>query len=247
MWEQGLTKALTQAENLQNAGWTVDFNQGALTKKQFSKVASKLEREGFEVKEIPVAHWDKEQIKLIAYKPKPGVPENPPMPTPEKKTETVKPNLSAVLFDRFNKIWKGSDVEDGFAMNPEKTACIVNHGASGSSNYSSLVKTIGTVVKEAPNQGTVKKIDYATKFHKRLLKAERRGFKNVQIGDQSFSIENLKKVMRILSGQRNFKVYVKNIAVFMSQQGDMLTLAPVVTTTPAENVEFNDVNKFLPK
>ena len=214
VWEQGLSRASQIINNLKSKGWNVDgdfYFQG-----QAEREAEALRRAGYTVQKQPVAKWGDEEIYILAYKEEPKAaeaekeeeeaPPPPPQPQPPKPKAKERDPV-----EEFKKMfWKNqqpdaSYVDDGVVIDPTYTMAVIKKDANPTSPHSGLVKLVREITQ---NPNLVETLDYS-KFVKaeKIGKMTRKPVKHVSFNVHCFSIDKIKRAMRVL-GTKKAKAYL---------------------------------------
>ena len=212
VWEQGLSRASQIINNLKSKGWNVDgdfYFQG-----QAEREAEALRRVGYTVQKQPVAKWGDEEIYILAYKEEPKAAkaeEASPPPQPQPPKPKAKKRKQRDPVEEFKKMfWKkkqpdASYVDDGVVIDPTYTMAVVRKDANPTS-HSRLAELVKEITQ---NPNDVETLDYS-----KLVKAEKIGkmtrkpVKHVSFNVHCFSIDKIKRAMRVL-GTKKAKAYLR--------------------------------------
>ncbi|MGB9774758.1 MAG: hypothetical protein ACPL4I_12235 [Bacteroidota bacterium] len=240
VWEQGLSQALERASKLESEGWTVDYNKGALMQSQAENVMKAVKDEA-DVQLIPVAKWMKEDVVLIAYKPKPQkeAPKQQPQPQPVSRVTTEK------LLERFQKI-----ANDGEPLNQEslakgevldKSRVMAFVKATSNERLAQLAKE---VVKQENLAGQIRVNQTAQRA---LIAARTKGYQYVQFGNATVDTRYIQPAFRILKGA-NVTIYgaPNKPLTIVAENGDMLMVAPALNASSPLTIKFEEALKLVP-
>jgi len=194
-WETGISKALSDIDQLKREGWTFDVKRGAMTEKEADLFVEVAERMGKPTIRIPVAEWSQQKIEFVGYRNGTIEPSKSRAPAKVKKATKPRKDPFKVWEDLF---YKGKDmteqIQERCVLNPERTMALL----APDSTHSGLVEVRDEAYRSPES---INELDYR-KINKAIRVARKAGQpkpKWIRIGDHTFNIEYVKKAMRTLS------------------------------------------------